>query len=185
MRLTQRVTPFSKESLHSDEIVKFYTGLPNIKVLKTVFELVNKTVHTNDTTRLSPFQEFVATVVKLRLNCPVQDLAHRLNTSCANCITNILIYGLFVKLYGRLCQKLLSLFWNKVAVIIDCFKFFIERPFNLLHGHHINTRTRWKFYLRSRLKEWYLLCLNPGVVVWVTSISLNTVAYSCCLGMLS
>ena len=142
MRLTQRVTPFSKESLHSDEIVKFYTGLPNIKVLKTVFELVNKTVHTNDTTRLSPFQEFVATVVKLRLNCPVQDLAHRLNTSCANCITNILIYGLFVKLYGRLCQKLLSLFWSKVAVIIDCFKFFIERPFNLLHGHHINTRTR-------------------------------------------
>ena len=42
MRLTQRVTPFSEESMHSDEIVKFYTGMPNIKVLKAVFGLVSK-----------------------------------------------------------------------------------------------------------------------------------------------
>ena len=40
VRLTQRVAPFSEGSLHSDEIVKFYTGLPNMKVLKAVFGLV-------------------------------------------------------------------------------------------------------------------------------------------------
>ena len=33
LQLTQQVAPFSEESLKSDEIIKFYTGLPNILVL--------------------------------------------------------------------------------------------------------------------------------------------------------
>lgn len=84
MRLTKRVTPFSEESLHSDEIVKFFsTGMPNIKVLKAVFGLVSKATRSYDAAKLSPFQEFLATIVKLHLNCPVQDLAYRLNVSCS------------------------------------------------------------------------------------------------------
>ena len=35
-----RATPFSEKSLHNDEYVKFYTGLPNFAVLKSVFDLV-------------------------------------------------------------------------------------------------------------------------------------------------
>ena len=81
--LTQLVTPFDEESLKSDEIVKFYTGFPNMKVLNAVFSLVEKAVQNCDTCKLSPFQEFMATVVKLWLNCQVQDLAYRFNISCA------------------------------------------------------------------------------------------------------
>ena len=54
--------------------MRFYTGLPNIKVLNAVFSLLKKAC---DTSKLSPFQEFMATVIKLRLNCHVQDLAYR------------------------------------------------------------------------------------------------------------
>ena len=74
-RLTQRsAAPFNEESLQNDEMVKFYTGVPNIKVLKTVFGLVMKDASSSDTSRLSPFQEFVATLLKLCLNCPAKDL---------------------------------------------------------------------------------------------------------------
>ena len=77
LRLTQQVAPFSEESLNSDHLVKFYTGLPNILVLKSVFSLVEKAVQGGENYKLSLFQEFMATVIKLRLNCQVQDLFYR------------------------------------------------------------------------------------------------------------
>ena len=52
------MTPFSEESLHSDEIVKFYIGMPNIKVLKAVSGLVSKATRSSDAVKLSSFQEF-------------------------------------------------------------------------------------------------------------------------------
>lgn len=44
LQLTQIVAPFSEQSLTSDEIVKFYTGLPNISWLKRLFKIV---IHVN------------------------------------------------------------------------------------------------------------------------------------------
>ena len=64
--------------------MKFYTGLPSIKALKAVVRLVNKACsYTSAVASLSPFQEFVATIVKLCLNFPVQVLAYCLIVSCA------------------------------------------------------------------------------------------------------
>ena len=74
---------FSEEYFTSDEIVKFYTGLPNLKVLKVVFDLVQKVMSINERSKLTGFQEFVAVMAKLRLNCPLQDLATRLDVSCS------------------------------------------------------------------------------------------------------
>ena len=74
---------FSEDSFQNDDHVKFYTGLPNMKVLKAVFNHVVKSVpiSTTNLTKLTPFQEFVTTLVKLRLNCHVQDLAYRVKVS--------------------------------------------------------------------------------------------------------
>lgn len=65
-RLTQRVA-FSEASFENDETVKCYTGLPNLVVLKAVFAFVQKGVPSSElsTNKLSSFQEFVATLVKL------------------------------------------------------------------------------------------------------------------------
>ena len=59
--------------------MKFYTGLPSIKVLKAVVRRLIKHVPTSAVASLSPFQEFVA----ICLNCPVQVLAYCLIVSCA------------------------------------------------------------------------------------------------------
>ena len=56
---------FSEASFENDEMVKFYTGLPNLVVLKAVFAFVQKVVPSSElsTNKLSSFQEFVATLV--------------------------------------------------------------------------------------------------------------------------
>ena len=52
--------------LHDDECVQFYTGLPNLKILKVVFEFV-AAAETPSCTKLTPFQELM--VVKVNLSC--------------------------------------------------------------------------------------------------------------------
>ena len=74
---------FSEEYFTTDDIVRFYTGLPNLKVLKTVFDLVKKCVSMHDKSKLTGFQEFMVTIAKLQLNCALQDLATRLDVSCS------------------------------------------------------------------------------------------------------
>ena len=61
---------FSQESL-SNDAVKFYTGLPNLQVLNAVFEHVAVAVVKAGQpvpTKLTPFQEFMLVMLKLRLN---------------------------------------------------------------------------------------------------------------------
>ena len=136
---------FSEESLENDEIVKFYTGLPNIKVLKAVFNLVERSVSHSDSTKLTKFQEFMSVMVKFRLNCQVQDLAYRFSVSCAT-ISRILLKWMTAidyslrrlilwpdrdSLHKTMPDCFRASFGTKVAVVIDCFEIFIERPSNL------------------------------------------------------
>ena len=64
----------------SDDKVRFYTGLPSFDTLNTVFNFVE--AHVSRRTKiLTPFQEFVMVLMKLRLNVPQQDLAYRFDVS--------------------------------------------------------------------------------------------------------
>ena len=80
-QLSGHKATFSEEYLANDDIVRFYTGLLNRKVLKAVFDLVRKCVSQAERSKLTAFQEFMA---KLRLNCPLQDLATCLDVSCSS-----------------------------------------------------------------------------------------------------
>jgi len=71
----QSPVSFCEESLMNNEMVKFYTGLPNKKIVKAVFDHVSRTLPSDSNTKLSPFQEFMCTLLKLRLNSPIEDLA--------------------------------------------------------------------------------------------------------------
>ena len=75
LKLRQLLPPFCEESLDSDERVQFYTGLPNIKILKAVYDHVVETLTMEGNSKLSSFQQFMCTILKLRLNSPIQDLA--------------------------------------------------------------------------------------------------------------
>ena len=91
----QRVLPLTEESLQTDESVIFYTGLPNFKTLKAVFDHIVQSMPCSENTKLTPFQEFMAVMLKLRLNCQLQDLAYRLSVSLST-ISRILLKWLTV-----------------------------------------------------------------------------------------
>ena len=177
-RLTQRVT-FSEASFENDETVKFYTGLPNLMVLKAVFAFVQTSVPSSElsTNKLSSFQEFVATLVKLRLNSQVQDLAYRLDVSSAT-ISRILLKWLTAMdstlrrlivwpdretLRKTMPECFRASFGTKVAVIIDCFEVFIERPSNLQAR-----ASTWSSYKHHNTIKVLLGIAPQGVVTFVS-----------------
>ncbi|CAB3985098.1 Hypothetical predicted protein [Paramuricea clavata] len=77
----QSQSPISEDNFRvADSKVSFYTGLPSFEILSTVFRQILPFV-TRKTVRLTPFEEFVLTLMKLRLNMPFEDLANRFGIS--------------------------------------------------------------------------------------------------------
>ena len=99
------------------------------------------------TTKLSSFQEFVLTLMKLRLDSPLKDLAYRFRISVTT-VSRIFAKWLVIldvrlsscliwwpdrdSLWKTLPQCFRVSFKKSVAVIVDCFEVFIERPSSLL-----------------------------------------------------
>ena len=67
--------PFSEEFFSEDADVRFFTGLYSLDMLKCVFDHVSSGMAKSGRTKLSPFQEMVVALVKLRLDTPLYDLA--------------------------------------------------------------------------------------------------------------
>ncbi|XP_078665956.1 uncharacterized protein LOC144908269 [Branchiostoma floridae x Branchiostoma belcheri] len=143
-----KVQPFTEEYFtncrDSDDRVRFYTGLPSFDTLKTVFDFVAPHV-SRRTQTLTPFQEFVMVLMKLRLNVPQQDLAYRFDISQPT-VSRIFLSWMTVmdiRLSPLLrwparedimhtmpaCFK--ATFGSKVTIIIDCFEVFVERSSNI------------------------------------------------------
>ena len=138
---------FTEECLVDDDFVKVHTGLPNAKVVKAVFEHVSKTLPlpSDGVTKLSPFQEFMCILLKLRMNTSHECLAYRFGISPST------VSRIFLKWLKQMDLRLSNLimwpdrdalrktmptcfqeaFGKKVAIIIDCFEIFLDRPSNL------------------------------------------------------
>ena len=103
-----------------------------------MFELVSPFASCHSQT-LSPFQEFVMVLIKLRLDVPFQDLAYRLNISVPTVsITMDIRLSPFIhwpdreSLIRSMPQCFQFSFGTETTVIIDCFEIFIEKRTNLL-----------------------------------------------------
>ena len=145
LAMAKTFTAFSEEDFKSDEFTRFYTGLPNIGILKATFEHVHETLPAERSTKLTPFQEFVCTMIKLSLNTPIEDLGYRFRVSTST-VSRILLKWLRqmdIRMKDLIhwpdrdaLQKTMPVcfqesFGKKVAIIIDCFEIFIERPSSL------------------------------------------------------
>ena len=122
--------------------------LDYFKLLKAIFDHVSKGLPTDGVTKLSNFQEFVCLMLKLRTNVPNEGLAYQFGV-CKATISIILkwlkladigLSGLIHwpdrdSLQKTMPECFKKSFGAKVAVIIDCFEIFIERPSNLLGSH--------------------------------------------------
>ena len=138
--------PFDETYFDNDnDKVRFYTGLPAYDVLQTVYQNVSVFVLRKSPT-LSKFQEFVLTLMKLKLNMPMQDLAYRFGVSLPT-VSRIFLAWMVVldvrlaplikwpereDLWRTMPQCFQFAFGNKTTVIIDCFEVFITRPSNLM-----------------------------------------------------
>ena len=79
--MLKAVAPFSEEDFKSDEFTRFYTGLPNVGMLKATFEHVHNILPAERGTKLTPFQEFVCAMIKLSISIPIEDLGYRFGVS--------------------------------------------------------------------------------------------------------
>ena len=143
--LTLDEKPFDRsEFQNDDDKVCFYTGLPSFDILNTVFKHVSPHV-SRKSQSLTQFQEFAMTLMKLKLNMPLQDLSYRFSVSLSTVsrIYSAWMVALDVRLspliywpdreelWYTMPQCFQLSFGNKSTVIIDCFEVFINRPSNL------------------------------------------------------
>ena len=115
-----------------------------MKILKAVYDHVVATLPVEGNNKLSSFQQFRCTILKLRLNSLIQDLAFRFNISPAT-VSRVMLKWLSQMdirlqyliiwpnrhcLQRTMLECFIESFGKKVAIIIDCFEIFIERPSN-------------------------------------------------------
>ena len=135
--------PWSESELKCDEHkVKFFTGLPSFSILMIVYNFVSSHItHGSKAHKLSKFEEFIATVMKLRLSLFDQDLTYRFGIHQTTISRNFRRW--IDVMYFRLkplikwprreeLKKMMPLdfktHFKKCVVIIDCFDIFCERP---------------------------------------------------------
>ena len=136
----------NQDGFRNDEKTRFYTGFPNFCMLMQVFNFISPYVKATSRNVLTQFQELLLVLMRMKLNVPLQDLSYRFNVSVA---TASRIFNRWIDL---LCSRLQFLihwlkheelrstmpsvfkqnFGDKVAVIIDCFEIFIDRPSSLI-----------------------------------------------------
>uniref|UniRef100_T1IH88 Transposase Helix-turn-helix domain-containing protein n=1 Tax=Strigamia maritima TaxID=126957 RepID=T1IH88_STRMM len=138
----------SEESFAENEaLTHFYTGLPNYKMLKCIFNFISPHISSSGhNSTLTKFQRMMIVFLKLRLNLRMKDLAYRFGVSIATVsrVYKKLLYIMYLRLKhlihwpdrAALQQTMPNSFHvsfgKSVVVIIDCFEVFIENPGNKL-----------------------------------------------------
>ena len=130
--------------LDDDKKVLYYTGLPSYSVLQSVFSLVVKGISDSSDSGLGIFNQYLITLMKLRLDLGEQDLAYRfgINQSTVSRYISKWVDILFTKLFfliqwperDQLVKTMPADFrehFRKCTLIIDCFEIFMQRPTSL------------------------------------------------------
>ena len=144
--VTENAPLDKKEFEDNDGKVKFYTGLPNLYILMSLFEFITPYISHTHLNSLTSFQEFILTLMRLRLNLGLQDLGYRFGIA-KNSASRIFIKWITVmacRLEYLIQWPSREMIWEttpecfrknygtKVVVILDCFEVFMDRPSNLL-----------------------------------------------------
>ena len=168
-----------EEDLKSDEkLLRFYTGLTSFTVLMSVFNLVAAGIPESPISKLTQFESFTLTLMKLRLNVANFDLAFRFGV-CATTVGRIFskwIDAMNVRLSFLVLwpdreslHKTMPFCFRinyglKVTSIIDCFELFIEKPSNLLAKSC--TWSQYKHYNTAK----YLISIAPqGLISFISN----------------
>ena len=161
-----------------EKLLRFYTGLSSFTVFMAVFDLVATAIPDNPLCKLSKFQSFTLTLMKIRLNVSNFDLAFRFGISAT---TVGRVFGRWIEVMEARLSFLIT--WPdreslrktmpfcfrpnyglRVASIIDCFELFIEKPSNLLAKSC--TWSQYKHYNTAK----YLIGITPqGIISYISN----------------
>ncbi|XP_063049447.1 uncharacterized protein LOC134443784 [Engraulis encrasicolus] len=134
-----------EHSLKDDDVrVKYYTGLADAEVFMALLATLLPFI-TRSSRVLSPFQMLMLTLMRLRLNLPLQHLAYIFSVDRTtisrifnhmigvmdSTITKLIYWPTRDALHTTMPHQFVEAFGNRVAVILDCFEIFIEKPSNL------------------------------------------------------
>ena len=127
----------------NDEKVLFYTGLSTWELFHVLFQYVKPQLKQHSI--LTPFQQLMITLMRLRLGLSGQDLAYRFRVSSAiisRTFTHVIdvvyhqLKPLIIWPDRDALKKTMPMEFRKhfpnCVVIIDCFEIFLDRPTNLL-----------------------------------------------------
>ncbi|XP_063070700.1 uncharacterized protein LOC134461770 [Engraulis encrasicolus] len=156
LKLELGQTKMDERSLKDDDVrVKYYTGLPDAEVFMALLATLLPFM-TQSSRMLSPFQMLMLTLMRLRLNLPIQHLAYIFSVDRTtisrifnhmigvldSTITKLIHWPTRDALHTTMPHQFVVAFGDRVAVILDCFEIFIEKPSNItaqafsLHKHY-------------------------------------------------
>ena len=158
----------------NDEKVLFYTGLSTWELLTKLFVYIKPYLKQHSV--LTPFQQLVATLMRLRLNLSGQDLGYRfkVHPSTISRTFEFVVGLLYTKLKPLIIWpdrdtllKTMPMVFRKhyphCVVIIDCFEVFIDRPTDLLA--RAQTYSQYKHHNTVK----YLIGITPqGTVSYIS-----------------
>ena len=173
-------TEIHPETFERDnEKVKYYTGLPSFATLMVLLSHLLPFLPQGNRRLLSPFQMLMVTFMRLRLNLPVQHIAHlfkvhRTTISSTFAETLSVMYNRFSNLVHwpdrdslreSMPHQFVEAFGDNVAVIIDCFEVFIERASNL------KARAQTFSHYKHNNTMKYLIGITPqGVIAFISRV---------------
>uniref|UniRef100_A0A668AX52 Zgc:113019 n=1 Tax=Myripristis murdjan TaxID=586833 RepID=A0A668AX52_9TELE len=125
------------------EKVRYYTGLPCFAILFSMFTAVQPLLPVAK--KLTQFQMVLLTLIRLRLDLPLQHLSHIFNVSRRTLsatfadtidvlyarLTPLLYWPERHCLQATMPHQFVEAFGKRVAIIVDCFEIRTERPSNL------------------------------------------------------
>ena len=176
--ITNKGYPTKQELEENNKLLTFYTGFESFTVLIALFEFVFKHMNHSAHHKLPEFDCFLLTVMKLRLNLSLFDLAFRFGISQATAgrIFKKWIFLMCARMGAALIkwptreaiQRTMPFCFRvhyglKVTAIIDCFELFIEKPTSLMA--RACTWSQYKHYNTAK----YLIAVTPqGVISFIS-----------------
>ena len=176
--LVGRGIPSETMLKEDNKLTSFYTGLPSFAVFLSIFNFVVKSIQpTSNNGKLTNFQCFLMTLMKLRLNLSNYDLGFRF------CVHDTTVSRIIIKWVQFMDVRLSPLIhWPereqlqktmpwcfrshyglKVTSIIDCFELFIEKPCDLM-----SKAVTWSTYKHHNTVK-YLVSITPqGTVSFIS-----------------
>ena len=144
-----------------------------------LFTFIESNITHTSRNRLSKFQQLMLAVVKLRLNLTIQDLSYRFRISIATASQTFLNMTdiLFIRLKPLVCwpdredlRKTTPMcfqanFGTTVAIILDCFEIFIDRPSNLM----AHAQKTWSSYKHHNTAKYMIGIAPQGVISYISN----------------